>query len=133
MKICERCRSDEARCWPSDVGLCYACASELHVFRGDTPQPPIVGQEGTVEGSAEGLSGHGNARSSTIQDAGRAIEKTATAAGEIAKTVKVCAVIVGVAGVAWMGYALYKARKEALGLQHGAQQAILAHPQLLGL
>jgi hypothetical protein len=128
MNLCERCRSDEARCYPAGVHLCYGCASDLHVFDADHG---LVGQEGSVEGGADSVQSHLNARGTSPQDAGRAIEKTADAAGQIAKTVKVCAVIVGVAGVAWVGYALYKARQEAVGLQHGAQQAFLAHPELL--
>ena len=143
MKICERCRADEARCWPSGVGLCYGCASALHVF---DAEHGFVGQEGSdvqeagffcdVPGpvmfgkkAAEAIKG--SEAGQTVAKAPGAIEKTATAAGEIAKTVKVVAVIVGVAGVAWVGYALYKARKEAMGLQQNAQQTLFAHPELL--
>lgn len=127
MNICDRCRSEEAVRSSCDVDLCAGCAQEMGVGVG------YVGQEGSVEGGAQTLGGHTSARSTTTQDAGKAIEKTADAAGEIAKTVKVVAVIVGVAGVAWVGYALWKARQQAVGLQAGAQHAILAHPELLRL
>ena len=134
MKICERCRADEARCFPANVSLCYGCASALHVFDADHG---MVGQAQEA-GFFDDVPGPYSIGKKLGQDAkssgaGETIQKTASAAGEIAKTVKVVAIIGAVGAAAWVGYALYKARKEAVGLQQGAQHAILAHPQLLGL
>lgn len=127
MRICDRCRSEEAVRVACDVALCPQCAMDVNVGQG------FVGQEGTIEGAGEGIGGHGNARGPAAPDAGKAIEKTATAAGEIARTVKVVAIVGAVGAAAWIGYALWRARQQAVGLQAGAQHAILAHPELLRL
>ncbi len=129
--FCHRCRSEPTYAVRGGVCLCRGCAIEL--LGPMVGEEIAVGQEGIAEGAAEGPQGHTSARSTTAQDAGKAIEKTANAAGEIAKTVKVVAVIVGVAGVAWVGYALWKASREATALQGEAKHAFLAHPELLRL
>jgi len=108
--FCHRCWSEPTYAVRNGVCLCRGCAEEL--------LGPMQGSEAQV-GQAE--------------EAGFfcAIENTAGAAGEIAKTVKVVAVIGAVGVAAWVGYALWKASREAAALQHGAQQAFLAHPELL--
>jgi hypothetical protein len=117
-----------------DVDFCAGCAYEMGVGVGFVGQDV---QEGTIQGGAEGLGARTNARGISGQDvaqnAGKAIEKTADAAGQIAKTVKVVAIIGAVGAAAWVGYALWKARQQAVGIQAGAQQAIFAHPELLRL
>lgn len=134
MMICERCRADEARCCPSGVNLCYGCASELRVFDAEHQ----VGQADQVEQASflcdvPGPYSLGKKLGGETKSEGgeSTLAKTATAAGEIAKTVKVVAVIVAVGGVAWVGYALWKASREAKALQTEAKTALLAHPELL--
>lgn len=138
MTFCERCRSDEARCCPAGVNLCYGCASDLRVFDavhdGGLPHTSVgQAQEAGFFCDVPGPYSLGRKLGSEAKgsDGGGTLAKTADAAGEIAKTVKVVAVIVAVGGAAWVGYALWKASREAKALQGEAKTAILAHPELL--
>lgn len=150
MKICARCRSDQAVTNAGSIGLCYNCARILKIA-GSNGAPARAGRRARVgQGSPnEGASflpdpyaiGH-DLGSKARDDAtgpgspaggvASAVGKGADAAKEIASTVKVVAVAGVILGGAALAFAAWKAHKASEAAMSGARGFVLAHPEVLG-